>query len=406
MPVINSLTIKPYVALYSTLIADANITVGQSTREGRTEIVLDFNSGDGLYYRDFETSFSWPLSSDTILFTWQPTLISLPENTYNRATDWLDAGSTGAKWVQGILIEADSFNVAKVFQLQDSDTLAFHPLVEVGAGVVFNKQSTRAFSVATPFVAHLIRVVTTDGVPWRVWNTQLVTLPYPEIVTDFVPDFDTLGTEGAKFIQGFLLEADTQNVAKAFTVQSGDDLSFHVPLESPATFNGQSTKAFSFPTPFVAHGVRLRSADSTLWRKFNLQWIFKPYPEIALNWETELTALGGTGWQQMFQINIEYLSTAAITLTFSVDSGNGSIAPAPITIPSSGGVQAKLVLIPTANKWKLLGVKATSSSPFRLFSEGMQFSVKSWGVLGAYKMVQPYRAAQPIGGDSAPGASV
>src|ERR1700733_2502023 len=115
MPFINSLTIKPYVALYTTLIADANITVGQSTREGRTEIVLDFNSGDGLYYRDFETSFSWPLSSDTILYTWQPSLIELPENTYNRATDWLDGGSTKAKWVQGILIEGDSFNPAKVF---------------------------------------------------------------------------------------------------------------------------------------------------------------------------------------------------------------------------------------------------------------------------------------------------
>ena len=41
------LQVKPYTALYTNLIADANISVSSSTTQGRTETVLDFNQGEG-----------------------------------------------------------------------------------------------------------------------------------------------------------------------------------------------------------------------------------------------------------------------------------------------------------------------------------------------------------------------
>ena len=49
-----SLQAKVYTALYTNLIADANISVSSSTLQGRTESVLDFNSGDGINARDLE----------------------------------------------------------------------------------------------------------------------------------------------------------------------------------------------------------------------------------------------------------------------------------------------------------------------------------------------------------------
>jgi hypothetical protein len=296
-----SLQTKVYTALYTNLIADANISVSSSTAQGRTETVLDFYQGEGINARDLSTAFSWPISAGTILYVWQPSWVEFPENSYDRNSDWIPIANGGAGFCQGIIVEADTFNVPKIFQLQDSDTLAYHTLNEVGTGVAFNKQSIKAFSCTTPFVAHLVRVTTDDGVAWRVWNNNIIA---------------------------------------------------------------------------------------------------QPFPESTLSWQTELTALGGVGWQHLRLINIEYISTAPATLSFVVDTENGSYAPAAITLPSSGGTQTKVWFTPTTNKWKLISFNLTSTAPITVFNEGQEFWVKSWGASSEYRKMKPFA------GPSAPGATV
>jgi hypothetical protein len=286
-----SLQAKVYTALYTNLVADANILVSSSTAQGRTESVLDFNSGEGINARDLSTAFSWPISAGTILYVWQPSWINFPENSYNRNSDWMPVAGGGNGFVQGIIVEADTFNVPKVFQLQDSDTLAFHTLNEVGTGIAFNRQSIKAFSCTTPFLAHLVRVTTNDGIPWRVWNNSIVAQPFPE-----------------------------------------------------------STQL----------------------------------------WQTELTALGGEGFQHLRLLNLDYICTQPITLSFAVESGNGSIAPVTITIPSSGGTQAKLKLTPSPNKWKLLSFSASCSAPMNLFLDGLEVWCRNWGSSGEYRKMHPF----------------
>lgn len=287
-----SLSVKPYTALYTSEVSDSVISVSSSALQGRTETIIDMNQGDGVNSRDFECAFAWPISQGTVLYAWQPSVIPFPENTNNRATDWMPCSSgSGAGFVQGVIIEADTFNVSKIFQLQDSDTLAFHTLNEVGTGVAFNRQSTKAFSCTTPFVAHLVRVTTDDGVPWRVWRTDLQT---------------------------------------------------------------------------------------------------QPFPEETMLWQTELTALGGIGFQHLRLMNLEYISTEAITLSFTVETGNDSITPATITIPSSGGSQAKLLLQMSPNKWKLISFSASSTAPMRLFLEGMEVWCREWGSSGQYRKMRPF----------------
>ena len=229
----NSLQANVYTALFTNQISDGLISVSSSNLQGRTETVLDFNSGYGINSRDIETAFSWPISAGTVLYTWQPSVEAYPENTYDRATPWIECGG-GTGFVQGIIIEADTFGVTKVFQLEDSDTRALHTLNEVGTGVAFTGQSVKAFSCTTPFIAHSVRVVTTDGVPWRTWRTELV---------------------------------------------------------------------------------------------------FQPFPETTMLWQTELQSLGGEGFQHLRLMNLDYISTAAISLVFAVETGNGSYGPVTITIP-------------------------------------------------------------------------
>jgi hypothetical protein len=287
-----SLNVEVYTALYTSQVSDSVISVSSSTAQGRTESVLDFNQGEGVNSRDLESAFSWPISQGTILYVWQPSWINFPENSYDRNSDWMPVAGGAAGFVQGIIIEADTFNVPKIFQLQDSDTLSFHTLNEVGiSGIAFNRQSIKAFSCTTPFVAHLVRVTTDDGVPWRVWNNNLIA---------------------------------------------------------------------------------------------------QPFPESTMLWKTELTALGGEGFQHIRLMNLDYISTAPITLSFSVETGNGSYGPTTITIPSSGGTQAKLFLRMSPNKWKLLGFSASSTAPMNLFLEGMEVWCRSWGSSGQYRKMHPF----------------
>lgn len=294
-----SLTAKVYTALYTSQVSDGVISVSNSTLQGRTESVLDFNGGFGVNSRDLETAFSWPISQGTVLYTWQPSFELYPENTYDRATPWVDFAA--AKFVQGYTIMADTFNVPKFFQLESGDDLSLHAFVEIpGGGVAFNGQSRKVFS-CIPFVCHSLRRVTDDGVPWRVWS------------------------------------------------------------EEP---------------------------------------ISQPYPELQENWTTELTALHGVGWQHMHYINIAYLSTQPITLTFSVDSGNNSISPLSLTIPSSSGAQAKLFIQMSPNKWKLIGFSATSGAGFRLWLPDVEVWVRSWGDSSAYRKLKPF------GGQGSPAAEV
>lgn len=196
MPIISdlSLTVSPYTALYTTLVPDANINAYETNAEGRKSIVLDFNSGDGIYARDLGTVFQWPTSAGTTLDVWQPSIIPMPEGIYGRGSDWDDGGTPGAKYIQGVIVEADTFNANKIFFLEDSDTHTLNPLNEMPT--VFNQQSERAFSCQTPFVAHSCRLISTDGVEWRVWNARLVFQQWPELCTNWQTEMVSLGMVG------------------------------------------------------------------------------------------------------------------------------------------------------------------------------------------------------------------
>ena len=265
--------------------------------------IVDFTSGFADDIDDIAAVFSWPLGSGNILDLWQPDWLSLPETTQDRPTDWDNLGDDGNKLWQGMVIEANTFNVAKTFSVEDDQGNLHTPQP---SPVTFNGQGVKAFSFAVPFISHQVRIVSTDGVPWMLWPS---------------------GSGSAK-------------------------------------------------------------------------WVAVPYPESAESWITELTSQGGVGWQHIRELNCEYISTTPITLIFTVDTGNGSIAPANITIPSSSGTQTKLKLQVTTNKWKLLGYSATSSGPFNLFVEGFEGKIRSWGD------TNPYRIARPAGGQSKGGAAV
>jgi hypothetical protein len=114
------------------------------------------------------------------LYTWQPSYILKPATTGDRFTDWYPEPAAGNRFWQGFLVEADSSNVGKVVAVRNGDT----GLIEqTFSAVAFNGQQQKAYSFAVPFVAHNVRMEPTTSTPWRLFNVEWVSVPYPEACT-------------------------------------------------------------------------------------------------------------------------------------------------------------------------------------------------------------------------------
>src|SRR6202034_663034 len=89
----------------------------------------------------------------------------------------------------------------------DSETLIAPDQTTVTA----NGQTFVPFTFA-PFTAHMLRIVTTDGVPWRMWGPDAMWIadPWPDY-TPLDSAWMNLGSDGAKYIRSLLLSMDTND---------------------------------------------------------------------------------------------------------------------------------------------------------------------------------------------------
>ena len=312
-------------------------------------------------------------------------------------SSWMNLGTNGAKYIRAVVLPMDTNGGAAVINIVTSDgaTVAL-PSTTTPSGV----KTQVAFAFNPPFIAHELRFVPQGVVGLWPEEAKWDFDPYPEIIPEYTPIME-LGGADNKFMQGVKLIADTNNQSVTFQIlydggQTGPTFT--------GTFNGKQTLIFSW-VPFLAHDIQLvPQANARIWwggiGDGVSEWVFEPYAEAAANYTTEITSLGGVGWQHLRYIDVEYSSTTPINITFTVDTGNGSIAPMPITLPSSGGTQTKIFSTVSANKWKLLGVSATSASAFYLMVEGVEFHIRSWG------SSESYRIEKPFGGQTSTGAAV
>ena len=183
-----------FTNLYQTAVTGTIPSQLASQGAIRAPYILDFAQGNGLYARDIDAALQWTLNDDAALYVYQPSLVPQPEGVQNRPTDWDDAGSPGTKFVQGLLLEADSFNLPKQFVAQDSDGLGMHAPNEIP--VTFNGQSILPFTFTPPFLAHSMRLVATDGVQWRIWGMKWIFEPYPELVAEWQTEMTSHGLKG------------------------------------------------------------------------------------------------------------------------------------------------------------------------------------------------------------------
>lgn len=276
------ITVTPGYNLYTAVDVPSTVLVGHP---GRTQVVIDIKNGAGYLARDLALDVSWlsGVSAPTF-FQWQPSFIPKSDASDKRATDWINCGYDGAKFVQGFILRADTFGQTRTVQVQyDGGT--------VGATLAINH-------------------------------------------------------------------------------------------------NGEVEKPYSF-APFIGHLVRLIPTDAFDWMLLDMRWVMEPSPEATTTWKTQPTTHDLSGYQHLRDGYLAYMSTDPVTLVISVDGVDYTY-----TFAGTGGITgssyAKIYFPMVAAKGRWFTYTLTSASAFRVFLRDTEIRVKPWGSGESYAVVRPF----------------
>lgn len=179
----------PVVDDGATTLTPVVLGAGDTTRQS---YILDIASGDGVLSRNFGLRLSGSvLSTDPdrpTLYWWEPAFLPKAENIARRATDWSNEGYVGAKFIQGVLIRANTYGVDKLVQVQkDGGTVALTLTLN------HNGETQVAYPLAsagwTPFVTELVRLVGADDNDWQLLDVKFIYEPAPELATQWETQF-------------------------------------------------------------------------------------------------------------------------------------------------------------------------------------------------------------------------
>lgn len=229
-----------------------------------------------------------------------------------------------------------------------------------------------------------------DGIPkFNFWEASYLLKPVlsRKRVTDWTAD----GYDGAKFVQGFVLQADTLGVDRSVAVESDGGS-----VEETFTVNhsGELEQAYSFTTPFITHMLRMHPSDDDFWRHFKVRWIWEPAPELVQYWETQEGSWEFPGFFHHRDCYIPAIASGASTLTITVDGSAFNY-----TIPDTAGAYLKqyLVLQPMKGKYAKYRIVGPSTG-IRVFQRDLNIRAKGWGDTGPYKVIQPFGDLSRVNG--------
>ncbi len=226
----------------------------------------------------------------------------------------------------------------------------------------------------------------TSGQPiFYTWTPTWV--PKPELTALRVTDWTDCGYMGAKFMQGFILRADTLNVARTVTVLDDSNVA-HSFTPTTVQHNGEQTIAYSFNTPFISHLVRFAPSDPQFWRIEEVQWVHEPAPELVTTWETQETTFDYDSFFHHRDLYLPVVSTDVVTLVCTITGNNQS--PYSYPFASTSGVYQKAYLVTQPMKGLAAKYSATSPAGFRVMQHDMSVGTKPWGSQGPYLYKQPF----------------
>lgn len=178
------ITVTPVIDDATQILPAQTVGAGDS---GRQQFALDLDNGEGVDARNVGLRIASSLGhGDTArprLYLWQASWTPKAEDIARRPTPWDDLGYAGAKFVQGIVIRANTYGAAKqvIVDADGAQQLTLTITHDGDREIAYPREAAGW----TPFVAHLVRLRGGDDVTWQVQGARWVFEPAPELATEW-----------------------------------------------------------------------------------------------------------------------------------------------------------------------------------------------------------------------------
>lgn len=374
----NGLNVNYVIRSHTTGTTVTSGTIATSAGS-RQQDIIDINNGKGTLTRTVMLDCSMTNTTAHVpvaFYQWQFSLFEYPEDSLLRGTDFYDQEFMGRKYVRGVILESDTSNIARTVRIiKDGGAVADTITVQS------NGRTQKEFGLE-PFDTYLLQILPDDAESWRYFKHGFIYDKYPGISTTPTP-WDSLGTDKAKFMQGFYLRADTGGQDAAFTVQSDGGV-------DQETFTVNATELevteFSFDQPFITHLVRIKPVNDIGIHK--VEWIWEPEPPAADHWETQQTDLGMSGFKTLRAMYMPiFPKTAGGTHTLTIRADGESTS---INIPDPGAVRREVYVALPCLKAKTYEFYFSSTVEVRVYQRDMEIFAKQWGSNGPFVPTKPF----------------
>lgn len=198
------LRVTPVVDNGNVALDERVLGVGGTVRDTYiVEVGTDGASGYGVISRNCGLLIEGAVQACDIqrplLYLWEPSFLPKGTSVARRATDWEDLGYKGAKFIQGVVIRANTFNQQKAVQVQfDGPNGA--PQIAMSITLLHDGEQTIAYPTADdgwqPFHAELVRLRGADDVEWTLLDWRWIWEPAPEAATQWETQDTTFDLPG------------------------------------------------------------------------------------------------------------------------------------------------------------------------------------------------------------------
>lgn len=341
---------------------------------GRAQTIIDINAGSGQYALNLAIDLQWNVvtTEAPILYRWGGGVLSRPDDTIQRATDYTDCGFWGPKEFRGCDVECDTQGQTKsvVFEYTKDDG----SVDSVEIDITTPEKTIIPVAFPSTFVGYEIRLRPSDANTWKQYAVVQWHFDQLADLTPLITGWEDLG--GLRYVQGIELFADTDGATVSLTVQRD----FAAPATTfSVTHPGRGWKSYSFAAPFLAYLLRIVPTGAVRLMK----WRWKSQAEAPLGdvWETQEAEIG-TPFGVAQSAEIEYASTSVITLKYYVD--DQLVLTDATTLVATGaidpGTWRRVRVVLPAAKGRLAKLRLESSAQFRIREKGSTLYAKPYGV--------------------------
>ena len=200
----DGITVTPVIDNGNVALTARNVGVGGLVRDTfLIEVGSGADSGYGVLSRNFGLWIEGAVQAcDTqrpLLYLWEPSYLWKQTSIARRATDWEDLGYKGAKFVQGVVIRANTFGEDKCVAVEyDGPNGA--PQQALILTINHDGEQSKAYPLGatgwTPFIGELVRLRGLDDDEWLLQDWRFVFEPAPEEATQWQTQETTFDLPG------------------------------------------------------------------------------------------------------------------------------------------------------------------------------------------------------------------